>query len=460
MPYEGEQSNMLGHIRFVFDEGVRTRLQSLETAGADRDEIRKDLVVESAADFLDGSEPPETIVAIDGSRAEVQVGNPRHDAHVGFVEVSAVEVDAALLRRERGKAMVRTGIEAEAASAQHVRFIVPSKNVHTEEGLTTEQAWRKFTFDALQSRGIYDTKLFDSYLAFMRQQGILSDTGIKLFNCPNSECGYGPQHIDPESTDSCEGCGATIYPTDRLRIYENVNNKQSNVAALNVLMGVVEHLTLHAAIENSKEEAIDQGTTDMSGTGFIKDGPLAQFDTASWVGRGFRKYLHEIRQACDPAELPVVIGLHKDGGFPVFAEQLRQPNPSDPYPDEQFLVPMSSDFIYEYVVPQPPSDDDYGMKNYYGKNFVFRSSDRHVFALSIPRRRDADGNLLWESDDYPELGRALATLNDVRLYLYQDGIIPIQMAHAEATIPENVGGKVLYELAEMEMFGASRLASR
>ena len=64
---------------------------------------------------------------------------------------------------------------------------------------------------------------------------------LKIHKCPT--CGKGPLTLeDIEEQQYCEHCGAEVYPSDVLRLWEEVHDYQLNVTAISRLMMILEHL--------------------------------------------------------------------------------------------------------------------------------------------------------------------------------------------------------------------------
>jgi len=448
MPYEDEAQNQLNASRFVTDDNIRRRLQSVNIVNRPPLDSLESLPLTDPFGTSDPTEkfdPADNVIAVDGSRAEVPVGPSQYNASVGFIEVAVVEVETDLLRKQRKRQFVNDAIAARSVESHHVRMVMPSRNVVVED-LPFKEAWRKFTFENLQEKEILGRTLFEAFKHLLDLHGHLTDQGIKHPKCP--VCDHREdQYCATDEIGECDFCGATIYPTDRLRVHERLGTNQSNLTAINLLMQIIEQLCTTIVLE----VVLDGGDDKAEETAIMKDGPLAQFDTAAWIASGMQTWFDDLRDS--EGSFPMIIGLHKEGDFGIFANEIRDQLPSTR------IVPMSSEFIYDNVVIQREEDELFGEqpKTYYGKNFIYTTKNDYVFPLTVPRRFDNDGTLLHKSNDYPELPRILSTLEDTALALYQDSVIPIHMAHDYATIPEGVGQKVLTELANQELFDAEDL---
>lgn len=448
MPYEDEDQNYLNPSRFVRDDNIRRRLQSLDVVNRPPLDSLETLPLEDpfgTREITEQFNPADSVVGIDGSRAEVPVGKKRYNASVGFIEVAVVEVATDLLRKQRKRQFVNDAVTHDSVEDQHVRMVMPSRNVILEDH-PPEQAWRKFTFENLKQKEIYDRSLFWAFKKLLRKHGNLDERGIHHPKCPVCNT-KRKQFCAEDEVDECIDCEANIYPTDRLRVHERLGRNQSSMTAINLLMQIVEQLCTAIVLT----EILEGGPDRIRETAIMKDGPLAQFDTAAWIASGMQNWLDDVYASEGPP--PLITGLHKEGDFGIFANEIRDQLPSTR------IVPMSQSFIYDNVVIQREEDALFGEepKTYYGKNFVYKTQNKYVFPLTLPRRFDESDNLLFKPEAYPELQRILATLEDTALALYQDSVIPIHMAHDYATIPEGVGQKVLTELANQELLNAQGL---
>jgi len=168
-------------------------------------------------------------------------------------------------------------------------------------------------------------------------------------------------------------------------------------------------------------------------------------------------YIEELREKVE--QMPPIIGLHKSGEFVTFADRLRDGAPEQDDLPEQTVIPLESGEIYDYVKSRD-RDGVFGQKSYYGKNFVYKSESGYMFPITIPRQMPSFDELESNPSAYPILRDSLLALDDAELALYNDSVIPIHMAHDEATIPEKLGSKVLRELVEAEVLNADRVYGR
>lgn len=467
MPYDDERENLLGHRGIVSDDDVEARLRSLSVGPMEDRVDTESLTTVDTQEIERVDCQPEQVIAVDGSRAETPVDEERLNAQVGFVEVAVVEADITQLgkRLVRESQFVSPSVEAEAVNAEYIRMVFPSQNAYFEGEAPKPVGFRRMLYENFCEETVRGTPLLEFLTTLFNYQSRSTSDYVHLQNCPyRDEFGCNKSHDIPvDSLGLCDTTELPLFPTDRLRIHEYVSNRSSNQSAFTVVMKTVEQLAIGLAIQDwaqSRREA--DGEESGPDTAFIKDGPLAQFDTAAWISRAMSNYLHDLK---DDDNLPVVVGLDKTGDFAAFAETIRDDIPAGT------VVPMSSDFIYDMVKPQT-SQEMFGRKTYYGKSFLYKTSNNYMFCLTLGPREFVGGDtngvmagrnpafLHYEPNAYTTLGAALAAISSSELALYKDSVIPIHMAHDRATIPKNVGDKVLSELVEHELLGAERIYGR
>lgn len=451
MPFEGERPNMHGHSGIVKNDSIKQHLRNLNIGpgnGAVKDIDCHDLDAFDQPDWL-----PDTAIAVDGSRIEPEVGYGDSTACIGFIDVSVVEVDLEELRDARGQPTVDPAIKQRVTSSDNIHLILPSENAYFYGHLPQPRCWRMMLYDGFKESTVSGMSLLKIYRLILEEQDkklsdidsehvkspLGKDGKIKLMNCPNPECVAQELRVPWTGTGDCPVCGIDTYPTDRLRLHERVNNHQRNLGALNETMEVIVHLAFAAAIHSVRNDP----DRDISETAFIKDGPLAQFNDSKWIARPMLAFIERLRGEVD--EMPPIVGLQKSGEFVAFADRLREEIST------QTVVPLTTEDISSYV-KENEINRTFGQREYYGKNFVYKSKSSYMFAITVPRRMETIRDVQSDPAAYPTLKRVLRTFDDTELALHDDSIIPIHLAHDEANIPEEFGSKVLRKFVKREAF--------
>lgn len=451
MPYDSELPNSLGHVDIVKDSEIAQDLGELVYNPPDPEEANNyNQISPSALPSAYNLGPPiEHVYGVDGSRVEVTVGDRRLNKRVGFIDVALVRLDMGVLQSEAKKAYVTPSKVRDLGEEEHIRMVLPSSNT-LFDAETTHESWRKMTYRNFREKKLFGLSLFDLYYELLERRGRLDSHGrVRLEVCPAPDCNHQQLFVRSTSADSCPKCGITTYPTDALRVHERVSGSQSNEAALNVLMGIIEHLVLL----RSAHRLWMNEPSRLEKSAFIKDGPLAQFDTAAWIHQPIHNLIWEFKTFLrKTGRSPLVYaGIHKTGEFAAYAQEIRD------YLSGPCVLPLSNEDIYEYVMAGDRTKD-YGYKTYYGKNFIYKSDKGtetgHCLPFLVPRRYEEKspgekkGDIIQNPEAYDELARTITILERVRTIQYPDSLIPLVLAHEAASLPEDLSRRVLGTMAQ------------
>lgn len=451
MPYPAQVPNSIGHVESIKDSALVSDIGDFVYDPPSPDEANDfDSVPVDELPGADDLGPPlESVFGVDGSRVEVTVGDSRFNKRIGIIDVALIEIDLEKLDEQAKRAYVTPSEVSDLGEEHHVRMVLPSTNTLFEAS-TVHESWRRMTFRNFEEKEVMGRSLINIYYDLLERAGRLDVHGrVHLRFCPAQDCNHEHLFVNSTKADKCPKCGATIYPTDALRVHERVAGSQSNEAALNVLMGIVEHFALLGAADSlwySEPELLEK-------TAFIKDGPLAQFDTAAWIHQPIHSKLSEYKKylrSDDRAPL-VYAGVHKTGDFAAYAQEVRD------YLKGPAVLPFSNEDIYEHVIAGDRTKD-YAYKTYYGKNFLYKSSKGngtgHCIPFLVPRQYkqgklgEKKGDIVQDVAEYTELARTVSLLERVRTIQYIDGLIPLVLAHEAASIPEELSRRVFSTLAE------------
>ena len=135
-----------------------------------------------------------------------------------------------------------------------------------------------------------------------------------LFKCPTCNA-EKIEVMDVEGTQRCPHCNNKIYPSDCLRIWEEVSDSVSNQSALNRFMNVIEHIFPIHYMRVVKDANPQSYIDILNNVCFFIDGPLAIFGNAAWVHNSIKKFLSELNSEMrDHNKRDIMIlGLQKSG---------------------------------------------------------------------------------------------------------------------------------------------------
>ena len=278
MPYETiagshELASRLGHstaaVRAIADQ--RTFHVPAE-ALRDADAIKKK--VRPRADFASGDKRLSSALAIDGSYVVERVRDGLPSVLYGFAQVAAAYVDLNIMEMQKAERFVDPYEIHKAVNTALVTLDLPVAGAYTREGVDIANSWREAIDRLFRAKKIevnrIDESLLDLLLLVQGRPG-LPEKRVPV-SCPTEDC----QRDVPvtEAGVECDACGVWLFPTDVLRIHEEVGEEGSNQSALGRLMSVVELLVLVGLTtllwEQSRYDLLPS-------TLFIVDGPLAMY---------------------------------------------------------------------------------------------------------------------------------------------------------------------------------------
>lgn len=449
MPYESgrggyELARRLGHVPVVDNDLVKEELQDLET----REPDIKDIPIGEytvAADQLENqvTEPDiEFIFSFDGSRQEVEVKEDFPANRIGFIQTSAVLTHLKLLKEQERFRLVDPARVKQIADTDLLHAVVPSTNYRRKGSSSTHESFRKNLWDKVfQDREVEGKTLLDWFCQVVSLTEHEEAGNLKLRYCPvDNNCEEEDIPVPMNAVGQCPGCGETIYPTDRFRIHERVNDRQRNETAITNVMNLLEHLSAAIYLRRINQESPRR----LEKAGFILDGPLAQFDTGAWLHGPLLANIQDVyeRQDNEGVAAPPIVGIEKSGQFANHAEYIGEELP------RETILWMDDDYIYDNIIVSR-NTDTYGEKTYYGQKFIYKAESERIFVLNIPQS-PIDGMPKYLPHAYPQLKRTIDIVEEVQTALYEDSLIPVAMANEYASIPLKTGSRVLELLSQGE----------
>lgn len=460
MPYPGELASKTTHSDIVRNPEVAEFLK-----GCDYLKIPSDAEGRQVAQrFVEppaGGDLPRFIIAVDGSSHEASIDDQLPSTKVGYIRIGAVLIDLEKFGSLRVGNFVDPFRVADLQNSNTgLVFTIPSANIRWGDHRTVREsfrAWLDHQFDSPSTR-FKPNDPFTSlratlfFLASQRsgELGTNNPNLLKIFKCP--VCGQGPVEI-PNSPEAhhCPFCQSPVYPTDCLRLWEEIQENQSNQAALNRLMLTLEHLIpFHYMYQIYKQSPLI-----LSKMAFFIDGPLAVFGPPAWLHHSFMTLLDKVNKRlqeknCDPL---LVIGLQKTGQI------VDHINLIERFVSKNRIFAIDDDYRYQYILPgRDPSSDGFGSETYYGQDFILKTPSGRSFSIGLPypfaSKKLSGASFVREKvklENYPQLPQAVKLINLLESDLYENAVVPIALAHHYTAISLEPGGKVLDLLTRRAM---------
>lgn len=421
--------------------------------------------------------PPPHIVALDGSPYVSQVKDNFPSIQVLYLRVASVLVDIGLIqqiREEPRKTIDPTRINKIREEENAVTFWFPGANITMKGHDSPKSSFRRRLYENFLQE---PTKLGGCYLldalydgCRLRQENRSEDStekpvydrdfnAVLIYKCPNDGC-KSPDFKDSpvpiarsSGSEPCPSCGGPLYATDLLRLHEAFQDHQDNQGVLSRASLAVEHLMLLHYLQYIDRFAPNA----ISDLGFVMDGGLAIFGESAKFHRAIMAQVAKSTRHCldHNLKLPVIFGLQKRGEVLDFARNLDLRRVADKQiPKGSFLI-VDDKLRYTFVSPRPEKfrDTPYGEETYYGQDIIVKTHAGRVFALNLAypfasKSNKSEYEKRFEAASYPQLMRALSTLELVQSGLYGDSSVPQMLAHRYASISHVPGGRILDVLAK------------
>lgn len=460
MPYKYEYADKTSHFDIVNNPEVIKFIQECDfmiEPSKDEGEKMNDLFIDVPHN---NDTLPEKIIAIDGSYYEASVKNRIPSTKVGYVKIGSLLIDR---RQYRGLRVLdnRFVDPFRVAKMQDnnspISFPLPSSNIVLKGKKNVRDSFR-YAMDRhlYEHRTIKDkpdsslrTTLF--HLASLRagELGTNDPKKLRIHKCPSCEQKQIELYDIPEE-QYCPYCKSPVYPSDCLRIWEEVTDYQSNSVALSRFMNVIEHIIPIHYIRIVREYYSESFANILSNLAFFIDGPLAIFGNPAWIHASILRYLN--RTNCDMKKYGkssiLLIGLQKTGHVVEYFNLIEQ------YIDNNKIFSITDDYRYKYITPNnEPSSNGFGYETYYGQDFLLKTESGRifVFALPYPFASKTGKDFINEKTRYSNydcLGKAVQLIKDFECDLYENAVVPIALAHKYTAISLEPGAKVLDLLSQ------------
>lgn len=450
MPYETiagshEIASRLGHstaaVRAVADSRTfHVPAEELRDADDLRKKVRQhaDLVLPIMGARLTAA------LAIDGSYVVERIRDGLPSVLYGFAQTAAAFVDLTVMETQRAERFVDPYEIERAVNTALVTLDLPVAGAYTREGVDIATSWRESIDHLFRVKKIevnrLDESLLDLLFLIHGRPGAAA-TVVKV-NCPTPDCN---KDVEVSAVGrECDACGVWLYPTDVLRIHEEVGEEGANQSALGRLMSVVELLVLVGLTTLLWEQSRHQL---LPTTLFIVDGPLAMYGPPAKL-RGRALSYFQSMTADTPGLAPHICGIEKTGAMVDFARQLARHDVLEP---GQLMV-CDAEILGR--VTNATNARAYGKETYWGRKFIYRALDGRVVVPTVMPPAgdpyDANGGKP-DPKDYPTLPAILDVIDRTGSSMYVDGIIPVAAAHGKAAFPIGVGTDVLRLVATQRL---------
>ena len=468
MPYQGELAQYEPLRRIANDQSIKSLLA--------RSKTRQEPVTPTSlprisfADIEPSQFHPTHVIAIDGSNIPVPIKDGYPGAELGYVTVASVILNLELLTELDKNRPVNPIEYRKTEDAESIDSVFPGCNIVIDNDISAKSSFRKVIYELLNEKRLFDDgeSLLETYEALLEYK---PDEEQK---CPYSDMyednclSKPPVYKRGKGVYRCH-CVACLplYSTDALRIHERFHPDGTNAAIYTEIMQVLERLWLIHILRGFEKKGYLRLLKNFA---FVLDGPLAVFGQPAWLSQSIKQELKRLNEVAKPyteGHDILLVGIEKSGAFVTHFEQLvvTQVNDEDTrtldIPFNQLathhmknsLIPpqtaclLTDDYIKRNII-YSESTRPYGRQTYFGRKFFYRTKSGAQIVATLPFFTDDHEDLhRAEPDQYPRLADAMALFDQLVSSKYPNSLAPIVAAHTEASIPLNLGKRVLERMA-------------
>lgn len=433
MPYQGsgklpaERAGRLGHLDVLKSPLVQQLCESFETS-----EFVPPSTDTGWKEIPASDDELRLIFGIDGS-LQIIVGEiPPHKA-LAFVKTALLRLDRrameAIDRDNPHPYALRDMLDGAAmyhATVFPLRYVVV-------EGISTYHAVRKVIYESLKDASLGGEPMETlKWLAYEKWSDERKD--IPPFECPHCHTNHATLPYDTEIAP-CPACGGELYVSDMLGFHLEMADDSAPDSIASDYMGIHETLMLFTGIRyfwQSNKEMLKRCL-------FVKDGPLAIRAQYSKLVNPIRRFLSMARwEGIDIC----IVGQEKTGTFADHLALIGKDAPSN-----SIFVP-GHEYIRREVQHRPVEGGGYGKDTNYGAKVFYKLDERHTMILNIPTGPYIQNPQPEDLIGYQTIFATLPALFSSR---FENGLLPIELAHSVASLSTYPSAQILSMFADYQM---------
>ena len=449
MPYQNESKSFRSIKRLAENERIAALYKRCKILSSDK-------LLVGLGTIQKTIEPtkwsPDLAVAIDGSEIAHQVDNGYPGAEVGYITASAVLLNIKNLKIADRDRPIDPRVFRGLQTAQSIDAGLPGPNVILDKCEDSSASFRTACFELLRDTRLESDSesLLDTYEALVAYRPDEESVG-----CPYGDICTAPKQFKPvlKGEANCSS-GRRHFSSDLLRIHEGLREDAGNQSVYTEAMQVFERLLLVNLLRTlSKADELIKGLHRVV---FLVDGPLAVHGHPAWLSRSIMLELRRLNELVRKAtgEGLLIVGVEKSG---VFVEHLKHIDIGDLSDDsgdikKEGAIPQGTTYLLtdKYIKERIIYSDSpkmYGSQTYFGRKFFYKTHRGSLLTCSVPFFTEESEDL---NDNDPALFQRLpdilASLEALWSSRYENALAPVIEAHAEATIPLNLGKALLKKL--------------
>lgn len=391
---------------------------------------------------------PKILVAIDGDYSSTQINTGFPGSEIGYITISTVLILLDKMRKLENDDFIDPKLYRSTEESSSIDSLFLGCNTILKGETSAKASMRKMLFEEMNRQSVFTgieslLETYEELLKIKRSKG----TNTRPPKCPHDNCdsdlkeGYG-KYV-------CDSCGGTLYSTDSLRLHELLNPMGSSGEMYGQIKETLKKLQLiHLLRSLEKKEKSYLLFRDIA---FFIEGSLTVFSSSSWLAKCFRVELERINQkvkeACNQDLL--ILGIERKGSFVKHFSDIdtKKDGTDDNFPNQSVFLP-TNEYICKNVVLNNDPNFIYLKDTSFGRKFFYKTRAGYRVVPSIATFTNYQANVETAfPEQYPRLGDCLSLLDDLVSSRYENSVMPLATAHAEASIPINLGKKIFEDIA-------------
>lgn len=389
---------------------------------------------------------PRLIVAIDGDYSKHIINNGFPGAEVGYITVSTIVILVHRLKELEDFRFVDPKKLRETERPTSIDTLIVGCNTVLNGEKSTKSTMRRLLYEKLKEVRVFSSTetLLDTYEVLLKEKIERSQASSNKANCPHDGCksklkeGYGEY--------TCDGCGNKLYSSDALRLHELMKSSGTNGEMYGQIKETIKKLQLIHLLRSFEQKS--EWFDTLRDIAFFMEGTLAVFSASSWLAKCFRRELSRINQKVKEScgQDLLIMGIERTGNFVNHFTDIdtKKDGGQDNFPHQSVFL-LTNDYIKKNIVLNDSPDFIYLKDTAFGRKFFYKTKAGYRVVPSIVtyNHYQSEVNTAF-SAQFPRLADCLTLLDKLVSARYNNSVMPLATAHAEAAIPLNLG-KIIFD---------------
>jgi hypothetical protein len=439
MPYAAgrflpsEKASKLGHLEVLKSPLVQQLVQSFVQPPQDEEQNGVTWVP-----FPPPEKPLDLIFSVDGSIQVIQDEVPPYKS-IAFIKTALLRLDQVALDKidkESPHPFELRDLMSDSALYHATAF--PLNHVKIQ-GHSVYNTIRRIIFESLKDASLNGEPMETlKWLAYEKWSG--NQKSLPVFQCPHCDSNNATLPYDSE-TGNCPTCGEEIYISDMLGFHLEMAEESARDSVATAYMNIHETLLLFTGVRHFWETS----PQTLKRCLFLKDGPLQIRAQYSKLVAPIRRFLYHAFSKGTPVYL---LGQEKTGTFVDHLNLIGKSAPAN-----HLFIP-SHNYICEEIQHRSQNGGIYGQDTNYGAKIFFTVGERCRLVLTIPLSLGMRNFMVNpEADKVIGLPQILSSLPNLLSSKHENGLLPIELANAVASLSTYPSAQVLKLFADSTMSG-------